>query len=94
MGVGGLESASGHQDTVSGRITCAWKVEGRRAELSIVVPIGTTAKVRISTPSPRLVRENGAPAANSPGITNVGAGPGGEFTCEATSGSYRFTFAR
>jgi alpha-L-rhamnosidase len=93
VGVNGLAQASGHLDTVRGRVSCSWNVDHGKAELSIVVPPGTTAVVRIPTSSPLTVRESGVPAANSPGIAAV-AVDGGELTCEVVSGVYHFTFLR
>lgn len=94
VGVGGMQHASGYLDTVRGRITCAWRIEGQNAELSIVVPPGTTAVVRIPAPSPSAVEEGGVPAAAAPGITAVAAERGDEFVCQVASGRYRFEFAR
>jgi alpha-L-rhamnosidase len=93
VGVNDLKQASGYLDTVRGRISCEWKVENGRAELSIVVPVGTTALVRIPTSSPLTVEESGVPAADSPGIAAVAIDEG-EFSCEVVSGRYRFTFSR
>ncbi len=91
--VGGLAHASGHLDTVRGRISCAWKVEGRDAKLEVSVPVGTTALLRIETPSPVSVRESGVPIAQSAGISAV-VRRSGMLTCEVAAGSYRFTFPR
>jgi hypothetical protein len=92
VGVGGLAQAAGHLDTVRGRVACSWKVKDGLAELSIVVPVGTRARVRIPTSNPLTVRERGVPARSSPGVS-AATEDSGEFTCEVLSGSYRFTFS-
>jgi alpha-L-rhamnosidase len=92
IGVGELAHASGHLDTVRGRISCEWSVENERAELSIVVPPGTTAVVRIPTSAPRGVQEGGVPAGRASGIASIAEADAG-LTCEVLPGSYRFTFS-
>jgi hypothetical protein len=92
VGVAGLASASGHLDTVRGRVACSWSVEGGRGELSIAVPVGARAVVRIPTSSPWTVREGGIEPARAAGIAAI-AEDDGEFVCEVLSGSYRFAFS-
>jgi len=92
VGVGGLANAAGHLDTVRGHITCSWEVEDGQAELSIDVPVGARALVRIPTSSPSTVRESGVAAARAPGIVSTEE-VDGALTCEVLSGSYRFLFS-
>lgn len=104
IGIGGLHRAEGHLRTVRGTISSAWFVDGDRAALTITVPPGTTAEVRIPTSAPLDVQELGVPAAKAQGIADITipqhAGPDGtggnrgEFRCEVASGVYHFTFAR
>lgn len=47
MPVSEVSSASGYYDSVCGRISVAWKTDGKRMSFSVTVPTGTNATVKL-----------------------------------------------
>ncbi|MEO8614163.1 MAG: family 78 glycoside hydrolase catalytic domain, partial [Luteolibacter sp.] len=87
--VGDLTEVSASYDSVSGKITSAWKRTDRQLGLSVVIPPNTTATVYVPADNPSLVTEHGRPAAQSPGIKFLRNEPGcAVFT--VGSGTYSF----
>lgn len=90
IGLGGMHQASGHLDTVRGRIECAWQVVGDTAELQVRIPPGAIADLRIPAAMAR-VRTHEQQDAWSPIVHAVTTGDGG-FRCELGSGTFVFHF--
>jgi alpha-L-rhamnosidase len=89
IGAQGLESASGHLDTVRGRISVAWDTNGSTANLRLEVPPGSEAVLRLEARDPELVRESGRAADQAPGVS-LQAAEAGHFQCLLAPGRYAF----
>ena len=57
----GLTWAKTSFDSIHGKIATAWKVEGKRLTLEVVVPANTTATVCIPSVKSRGITESGKP---------------------------------
>jgi len=98
--VGDLTSASGHYDSIHGRIGSRWRIEDGRFYWHITVPPNTTAEVHVPTTDPRLrgdklapadagVTESGGPAESSKGVTFLRR-DGDRMVYKVGSGEYEF----
>jgi hypothetical protein len=87
--VGDLTWAHARYDSIRGRITVDWKLEGERVLLDVVVPPNTTASIELPTAHPESVLESGGPAASARGVTAAGV-IAGRARFEVVSGRYRF----
>jgi alpha-L-rhamnosidase len=95
--VGALTNASGHCDSVRGRIESRWRIEGGYFHWRIVVPPNVTAEVHVPTTESDRVTESGRPAEQRQGITFLRAesvrdtGQGaGRAIFKVGSGEYEF----
>ncbi|MBN1490433.1 MAG: family 78 glycoside hydrolase catalytic domain, partial [Phycisphaerae bacterium] len=88
--VGDLTWARGHYDSIRGRITSEWKLDGNTLTLDVTIPPNTTAKVHVPTNDPSSVQESGKPAKNADGVRQVRTTET-ESVFAITSGHYRFT---
>jgi alpha-L-rhamnosidase len=86
---GGLTRAKAEYDSVRGRISSAWRVEGDRFELEVTVPPNTTATVHVPAANGAEITEGGRPAGEAKGVEPLRAG-GGEAAFSVGSGRYRF----
>jgi len=71
LGVGGGEGitwAKGHYDSIHGRISSDWKIEGAQFRWKITVPANTTATVYVPAKDAALVSESGKLAGHSKGV--------------------------
>jgi alpha-L-rhamnosidase len=84
---GGLTHARGEYDSVRGRISSAWKIEGDRFELEVAIPPNTTATVHV--PVADGVSEGGKPVEEVEDVELLGAGEG-ETVLSVGSGRYEF----
>lgn len=91
IGAHGLEEASGHLDTVRGRIAVAWETNGSAADLRLEVPPGSRATLSLDARRPELVRESGRSADQAPGVT-LQVAQDGRFQCQLAPGHYAFEF--
>jgi hypothetical protein len=66
--VGDLTSASGHYDSIRGRIESQWRIEDRSFHWRITVPPNTTAEVHVPTIDADNVTESDQPAAQAQGV--------------------------
>jgi alpha-L-rhamnosidase len=87
---GGLSSAQGYYDSIQGPISNAWTYTGSRFNMSIGVPVNTTAQIWVPTTNASAITENGVPAASSPGVTFVGVSNNAAIY---TVGSGNYTFS-
>jgi alpha-L-rhamnosidase len=83
---GGLKHARGDYDSVRGRISSSWKIEGDRFTLEVLVPPNTTATVHVPCAD---VSEGGRPVDEADGVEFLRAG-GGETVLSVGSGRYEF----
>ncbi|MFH1715980.1 MAG: family 78 glycoside hydrolase catalytic domain [Planctomycetota bacterium] len=95
--VGELTSASGHYDSIRGRIESRWRIEEGSFHWRITVPPNTTAEVHVPTTDAETVTESGRPVNEAPGVTFVRKEPArgtaktvGHAVFEVDSGEYEF----
>ena len=86
---GGLTHAGAEYDSVRGRISSAWSIEGDRFELEITVPPNTTATVYVPAANGAEVTEGGGPAGEAEGVEPLGA-DGEDAVFSVESGRYGF----
>jgi alpha-L-rhamnosidase len=84
---GSLTHASGEYDSVRGRISSSWKIEGDRFVLEALIPPNTTATVHV--PSTDDISEGGRPADEADGVEFLRTGEG-ETVLSVGSGRYEF----
>jgi len=87
---GGITYAKASYDSIRGKITTHWRIQGSRFQLELTIPANTTATVFIPAQKPEDVFESGLPANKSPGVhflrmQNTSA------VFELGSGAYAFT---
>jgi len=90
---GTMTWAEGYYDSMYGRISSAWKVEGTALAYRATVPANTTATLYLPTSSADSVKEGAADARRSNGVTFVKF-ENGKAVYTLESGTYRFTAAR
>ncbi len=90
---GVMTSAEGYYDSVYGRISSAWKVDGSALTYRATVPANTTATLYLPARSPETVREGGRDAAKASGVTFI-RHENGKAVYSLKSGSYVFTAIR
>jgi alpha-L-rhamnosidase len=88
---GGFTRVKAHHDTMHGRVSSAWTLEGGRFTLDVEIPPNTTATVRL--PSARLadVTEGGKVLAAGNGIATAGQ-DGDAVVMDVGSGRYSFAY--
>ena len=87
---GGLTWAKARVRTVRGEVRSEWRIDRGRFFLTVVVPANTTAVVHVPVAGPEAVREGGAAAATSEGVSFRGVEAG---SCVYTVGSGRYEFS-
>jgi alpha-L-rhamnosidase len=90
---GTMTWAEGHYDSMYGRISSAWKIEGTTLTYRATVPANTTATLYLPTSSAESVKEGGTDARGASGITFVRY-ENGKAVYTLKSGSYTFTANR
>jgi len=88
---GGFTSVSASHMTLYGRVSSAWKIDGRAFELAVEIPPNTTATVRLPGALRAEVTESGRALAVGDGITSSRQ-DGADVVVEAGSGLYRFAY--
>ncbi len=88
-----LDRASGHFDSVRGRIGVDWTRHEDRFELVVEVPANTTAEIHLPADDPADVFEGGRPLAEVAGARALGR-EAGRLVVEVGSGRYRFSVNR
>ncbi len=87
---GDLTWAKGHYDSMVGRITSEWKIEGVKFFMDVDVPTNSKAILYVPALSNKQVFEGGELAKNSKGLTFLEY-KNGYAVFEAGSGNYSFT---
>ena len=88
-----MTSAEGYYDSMYGRISSAWKVEGTTLTYRATVPANTTATLYLPTSSADSVKEGATDARSARGVTFVKF-ENGKAVYTLKSGTYSFTAAR
>jgi len=86
----GLDRAEGSVPTIAGPVQLAWQRHGKGMTMDLTVPANARATVRLPAGNAASVREGGAAAAKTPGVTVMSAGSG-VVVLSVGSGIYRFT---
>jgi alpha-L-rhamnosidase len=86
----GLTWARAAYDSISGRISSAWKIDGRYFQLDVEVPANTQAMVFVPATAADTVREGGGPAAQARGVSLLRFDHGAA-VFRVGSGAYHFT---
>jgi len=84
---GELTWAEAELETRYGRLACRWELADGALGLTVVVPANTSAILRIPIRNGSEVRLNGAPAAESPGVSHAHL-DALRFECELAAGRY------
>ncbi len=87
--VGDLTWAKSHYDTIRGRVTVAWRKDGGKLNVKIVVPANTTATVCLPALSKATIQESGQPLDDAEGVRLVSR-TGNAVVIGIGSGSYQF----
>ncbi len=90
---GTITSAEGYYDSMYGRISSAWKTDGKSLLYRATVPANTTATLYLPAASPESVREGGKIASHANGVSLVKY-ENGKAVYSLKSGAYEFTAAR
>ncbi len=85
----GLTWAETSYDSINGRIGTAWKRDGNRLTLKVVVPANTTATVCVPTKDAAGITESGKAAAKASGVKFLRTDMGNA-VFEVGSGTYNF----
>ncbi len=86
---GQMERASGHFDSMYGRISSGWELANNILTYSAIVPPNTTATLYLPAAQPGKVKENGKPVKRSKGVIFLRYEEG-KAVYELRSGKYRF----
>jgi alpha-L-rhamnosidase len=86
----GLTWARARYDSIAGRVSSAWKIDGGRFQLDVEVPPNTQATVFVPAASAETVRESGGPAAEAHGVS-VLRRDNGRVVFRVGSGAYHFS---
>lgn len=84
-----LDRAAASVRTPYGRVASEWRRTGDRLRLTVTIPVGSTATVRLPAPGPDAVTEQGRPLAHAEGVAGVSAG---DDAVLVRVGSGRYTF--
>ena len=90
---GTMTWAEGHYDSMYGRISSAWKVEGGVLTYRATVPANTPATLFLPASTSAAVKEGGADASRAKGVAFL-RHEGGKAVYLLTSGMYVFTVQR
>ncbi len=89
---GGLTWARASYDSIRGRITSAWSIDGEGLSVDVALPPGVTATVEIPVGGDAVIEECGQPLERSEGVGRIVRGDTSTMI-EVESGEYRFRAA-
>ncbi len=90
---GTMAWAEGHYDSMYGRISSAWRIDGKALTYRVTVPANTTATLYLPTADDGTVKEGGKAAAGATGVKFLRY-ENGRAVYVLKSGSYEFTANR
>ncbi|SHF23644.1 alpha-L-rhamnosidase [Caldanaerobius fijiensis DSM 17918] len=88
--VGDLQWVKAWHESMYGKITCNWAVEGNNFNMHVIIPPNSTGTVYIPTSDPESVMENGEPVSKQVGIQVKGY-QDGRVVLLLQSGEYHFS---
>ena len=86
---GGLTRARGEYDSVRGRISSAWTIEGERFNLEVTIPPNTTAVVHVPAADGYAISESSRAIGEADGVEHLRT-DGEEVVLSVGSGDYEF----
>ena len=86
----GLTWARADYDSISGRVSSAWKIDGRDFQLDVEVPANTQATIFVPATDADAVQESDGPAARARGVSLLRF-DNGVAVFRVGSGAYHFT---
>lgn len=86
----GISWVKASYDSIGGKITTSWKVEGDSFSLDVTIPPNASATICIPAKDAAAVKESGKPAATAAGLKFLRMDKGAA-VYEAGSGTYAFT---
>jgi alpha-L-rhamnosidase len=86
----GLTWARARYDSISGRVSSAWKIDGRHLQLDVEVPPNTQATIFVPATSTEVVQEGGQPATQARGVALLRF-DNGSAVFRVGSGAYHFS---
>ncbi len=90
---GQMTSAEGYYDSMYGRISSAWKIDGKTLTYRATVPANTTATLYLPAASPGAVKEGAGPASSAEGVKFL-RHENGKAVYLLESGTYSFSTSR
>jgi len=88
--VGDLTWVTCSYDSVRGKITSNWSLNGSKLTMEVTIPPNATATIRVPTTDAAQVQESGSPVTKAEGI-KILRSESGALLLEVGSGTYRFT---
>lgn len=85
-----LTWATGHYDSMRGRIEVAWRIEARQFTLDLTLPPGVEAEIWLPTPESRAITESDRPIREVTELRILRT-EGARSVVQAPGGSYRFS---
>ena len=85
----GLTQAHAVYDSIRGRITSAWRTDGKGLALDVTIPANTKATVFVPASAGSVVSEGGLPVARAAGVSSARR-MGAQVVVSIGSGSYHF----
>ncbi|MFY9234146.1 MAG: family 78 glycoside hydrolase catalytic domain [Fimbriimonadaceae bacterium] len=89
----GLKWAKCSYRSVRGPIVSEWRWRGMDIIMKVVIPVGSTARVRFPGPDPDRIKEGGRPVTKSPGVTFLGTESLNASWAHVKSGAYEFVIS-
>lgn len=86
---GGLAYARMSYDSIQGKVSCEWRLDGAEFELRTTIPPNTRAPVRIPAQSLACVTESEQPIEDAPGVATAHF-QDDLLTCDIGAGIYSF----
>jgi alpha-L-rhamnosidase len=84
-----LTWANTSYDSIHGKIATAWKRDGSRLTLDVIVPANTTATVSVPSKDATSITESGKPVAEAAGVKFLRT-ENNKAIFEVGSGTYKF----
>jgi alpha-L-rhamnosidase len=88
---GNLSWARASYQSLYGKISSEWKIDGGKMALNVLIPVNTTAIVFLPHAGSSEITESGKALQDAKGITNINK-DGKVVTLEIGSGQYQFMY--
>jgi alpha-L-rhamnosidase len=88
---GGLTSTTAELETVYGKVSSSWKLDGKTFNLDVVIPANTTARIVLPNASAVAIMENGADISKL-NMAKPMVKQGADVQLQLGSGTYHFSY--